>query len=265
MATVVPSDGLNLRAGPAITFALLDLLPGGTRVALTGPLNPDGWYPAIYRMKRGWLRADFLDLGDEQATLTRRATVRTSDALALRREPHPESEVVRPLPSGAAITVSARASSDGWLLAAFGGSSGWLLAEGVQVEGAPSALPASTAPPRPSPAPAALPAPATTPAVTPGPAARRGTITYYAPSLEGGGMACGGRYHAEDASIAAATSWPCGTRLRVCYGAGCVSVTVQDTGHMGPNWVDLSSAAFRKLAPLPEGMITGTIEVMGGP
>ena len=74
-------------------------------------------------------------------------------------------------------------------------------------------------------------------------------------------MACGGRYRAEDATIAAATSWPCGTKLKVCYKTNCVAVTVQDTGHMGPNWVDLSSAAFRQLAPLGEMMLTGTVEI----
>lgn len=264
MATVLPSDGLNFRAGPAVTFPALELLPRGTRVALTGALNGDGWYPAIYKQRGGWLRAEFLDLGSEQTPLIRRATVRTTDALGLRREPHPESDVIAALPSGAVISVSARASSDGWLLSAYAGATGWLPAEGVQIDGAPAAPtpPQSVAP---APAPAAPPAPTPSAPPTPSSAARRGTITYYAPSLEGGGMACGGRYHAEDASIAAATSWPCGTRLRVCYGPACVTVTVQDTGHMGPNWVDLSSAAFRQLAPLADSMLTGTIEVVGGP
>jgi hypothetical protein len=75
-------------------------------------------------------------------------------------------------------------------------------------------------------------------------------------------MACGGRYRAEDPTIAAATSWPCGTRLRVCRNANCITVTVQDTGHLGPNWVDLSAAAFRQLAPISEALITGTVEVL---
>lgn len=88
------------------------------------------------------------------------------------------------------------------------------------------------------------------------------TITYYHPSLEGDPMACGGRYHADDPTIAAATSWPCGTRLRVCHGAACVAVIVQDTGHMGANWVDLSASAFRQLAPLAEMRVTGTVEAI---
>ena len=87
-------------------------------------------------------------------------------------------------------------------------------------------------------------------------------ITYIDLALEGGPMACGGRYQGEDPTIAAATAWPCGTKLRVCHGAACVVVTVQDTGHMGANWVDLSAAAFRQLAPLAEVTVMGTVEVL---
>jgi hypothetical protein len=41
-----------------------------------------------------------------------------------------------------------------------------------------------------------------------------------------------------------------------------VVVTVQDTGHMGPNWVDLSASAYRQLAPVTDMMVTGTVEVL---
>jgi hypothetical protein len=135
------------------------------------------------------------------------------------------------------------------VLAAHAGHTGWIDADHLRMEAA-----AATPPP-------AAPMPAAAPA-TPGAGPVRATFTYYHPSLEGGAMACGGRYRAEDPTIAAATSWPCGTRLRVCRNANCVTVTVQDTGHLGPNWVDLSAAAFRQLAPLADSLVTGTVEVL---
>src|SRR5436190_22898878 len=43
VGAVIPPDGLFLRAGPGTQSAALDLLPGGTRVGITGPVT-DGWY-----------------------------------------------------------------------------------------------------------------------------------------------------------------------------------------------------------------------------
>lgn len=251
VATVIPPDGLNLRAAPGTQYPVLDLVPGGARIGITGMTDDAGWYPAVYKGKRGWVRGDFVDLPADAALTIRRASVRAAEGVHLRVEPYATAPSLTAAPSGVAITVSVRTTADGWVLAAFAGVTGWVGAEALQIEGeppAPLAAPPLTAAPV-----------AATVAATGG---ARGTITYYHPSLEGGPMACGGRYRAEDPTIAAATSWPCGTKLRVCRNAACVVVTVQDTGHMGPNWVDLSSSAFRQLAPLPEMMVFGTIEVL---
>ena len=93
-----------------------------------------------------------------------------------------------------------------------------------------------------------------------------GEITYYHPSLEGGPMYCTGRaYDRQDATIAAAVTWPCGTRLRIWRDERFVDVIVQDTGLLGHNHVDLSEAAFQQLALLPEGRVDVWIEVISGP
>ncbi len=244
VATVLPPDGLNLRAAPGTQYPTMDLVPGGTRLALTGDKNDDGWYPAVYKTKRGWVKAEFVDVSGDAVSITRRATVRAAEGVNLRSEPHTAADRLGGMTAGTTLTVSVHTTSDGWVLVAHGGQTGWVAAEELQFDTAPAA-------PSPSPAPAAA-----------GSGPVRATFTYYHPSLEGEPMACGGRYRAEDPTIAAATSWPCGTRLRVCRNANCVTVTVQDTGHLGPNWVDLSAAAFRQLAPLPESLITGTVEVV---
>lgn len=94
-----------------------------------------------------------------------------------------------------------------------------------------------------------------------------GEITYYHPSLAGGPMYCPpwNPYDPQDPQIAAAVSWPCGTRLRLWRGERSVDVIVQDTGLLGVNHVDLSEAAFQRLATLPEGRVPVLIEVLAGP
>ena len=79
-------------------------------------------------------------------------------------------------------------------------------------------------------------------------------------------MYCTGKaYDPNDPAIAAAVTWPCGTRLRIWRDERSVDVIVQDTGLLGPNHVDLSEAAFRQLALLPEGRVEVLIEVLAGP
>lgn len=95
----------------------------------------------------------------------------------------------------------------------------------------------------------------------------QGEITYYHPSLAGGVMFCPphNRYDPTDPEIGAAVTWPCGTRLRIWRDDRFVDVIVQDTGLLGHNHVDLSEAAFQRLAILPEGRVSVLIEVLAGP
>lgn len=258
VATVIPPDGLHLRAGPGPQHASLGVIAGGTRIALTGPENESGWYPAVFLGKRGWVIADFVEAPSEATVVTRQATVKPNDGLILREEPHAGAARLTTMPAGAAVTVRVPMTSDGWVLTAYAGQTGWANGEflGYDAAATPPATPAPTMTPvrtgtQPSPTSSPLPS-----------GMVRALITYYHPSLEGGPMACGGRYRGEDATIAAAVSWPCGTKLRVCRNSNCVVVTVQDTGHLAANQVDLSAAAFRQLAPLPDAQVTGTVEVV---
>ena len=92
-----------------------------------------------------------------------------------------------------------------------------------------------------------------------------GQATFYDSSFTGQPLACGGVYDPSDATIAAATSWPCGTRLRVSRGSRFVDVVVCDTGLLPSFHVDLSAAAFQKIGDLPEGNLSVHITVLGPP
>lgn len=87
-----------------------------------------------------------------------------------------------------------------------------------------------------------------------------GQARYYHESLHGNVMYCGGRYDRFDPTIAAATGWGCGTRLRIRYGDRTLDVVVQDTGNFPSNHVDLSEAGFQQLAPLDVGVLNVLIE-----
>ena len=96
----------------------------------------------------------------------------------------------------------------------------------------------------------------------PGAGVAEGTATFVYPGLHGNPMSCGGAYDRFDPTIAAATSWPCGTRLRVSRGDRTVDIVVRDTGLLPPNHVDLSEAAFLQLGDLAEGQLRVRIEVL---
>jgi uncharacterized protein YgiM (DUF1202 family) len=253
IAVVVPTDGLRLRANPGTNERALDLIPGGTRIAINGPANADGWYPAVYHGQRGWVMGSFLAFDDLTAAAARKATVTSSDGLNLRTAPLPTADVITVLAAGATVTATGQATGDGWALVMANEQQGWASAEYLAFEG--SSAPANVA--------MSAPAAATTaPVGMNSAAATKVTVRYYAASFEGSHMNCGGVYHADDASVAATNSWPCGTTLRVCNGAACVAVTVRDRGGMGANEIDVSPAAFSKLGSLSAGSIIGTAEVV---
>lgn len=62
-ATVVPPDGLNLRAGPGTGFPVVVTMPGGARVQVIGRPTADGWYPVRYADKVGWADGAYLAFG----------------------------------------------------------------------------------------------------------------------------------------------------------------------------------------------------------
>ena len=92
-----------------------------------------------------------------------------------------------------------------------------------------------------------------------------GDATFYHHSLAGNPMYCGGIYDPNDPTIAASTTYDCGTRLRVWRGMQYVDVTVQDTGRFPVNDIDLSPAAFNQIGIPAEGRIRVHVEVLSQP
>ena len=92
-----------------------------------------------------------------------------------------------------------------------------------------------------------------------------GEATFYHDSLAGNTMYCGGIYDPDDPTIAASTTYDCGTRLRVWRDRRYVDVEVQDTGVFPADKIDLSPAAFMQLGMLAEGRIAVRIEVLALP
>ena len=89
-----------------------------------------------------------------------------------------------------------------------------------------------------------------------------GEATFYHHALNGNPMFCGDIYDPRDPTIAASTTYDCGTRLRVWRGARFVDVVVQDTGAFPVHDIDLSPAAFERLGSLAEGRIPVRVEVL---
>ena len=104
----------------------------------------------------------------------------------------------------------------------------------------------------------------TDPAGPPGDAIA-GEATFYHHSLAGNTMYCGDIYDPDDPTIAASTTYDCGTRLRVWRDTRYVDVVVKDTGWLPENDIDLSPAAFNQIGLPAEGRIPVRIEVLALP
>lgn len=248
VAVVLPADGLRLRAGPSTDSPVLDVIPGGTRLAVTGPATAGNWYPVLYRGQSGYVLGEFLAFDEAGAAAARRAVVMPSDGLNLRTAPSETAAVRAVLTAGTVVTVLGQPTSDGWALVQVNELSGWVFAAYLSFDPPSGAGGGVTSVLSPAPA---------------GPGSTRVTVRYYHPSFEGERLACGGVYRADDPTIAATNSWPCGTVLRLCRGAACVVVTVRDRGGMAANEIDVSAAAFSRLGALGEGVIMATAEVVG--
>jgi rare lipoprotein A (peptidoglycan hydrolase) len=87
--------------------------------------------------------------------------------------------------------------------------------------------------------------------------------TYYEPALQSQVMANGRAYDARNPLLAASNSYRLGTILRVrqADGAGTVVVEVADRGGAGLQ-LDLSEAAFTRLAPLDAGRVPVCVETL---
>ncbi len=226
-ATVNAPEGLNLRDSPNTSAHVIALLPYGTAVDVVGAQSDEGWVEISASGRLGYVKSVYLDL--PARSLRGDAVVVPADGLRLRTAPSSSAPALATLPAGRVVHLQADPTPDGWYLVQTTEGSGYV--DGTYLQPA-----------------AAGQAPI--------------LVRWYGHDFDGGIMACGGIYSADDPTISATTSFPCGTSLRICASGRCVNVVVRDHGLMGPGAIDLSAAAFQRLAPLDTGALTGTVQVL---
>jgi uncharacterized protein YraI len=179
-AYVNSSDGLNLRKGPAPSFDIITVMPGGSQVTITGSATGDNWLPITFNSQQGWADGAYLGQTPSStpdstspppappvatptpAPVATAATVLSPDGLNLRSGPGTTFNVITVIPGGTAVTVTGPAK-DTWLPVTASGQTGWVDGAYVSTDGsspmitsnavsvtAGAALPSSSATPGPA-------------------------------------------------------------------------------------------------------------------
>lgn len=133
-ATVI--DGaLNLRSGASYSAAIITVMPGNSRVTVTGA-SQNGFYPVDFGNRPGWALGQYLDIdagadpgsGDDDGEPPSGETATVIDGeLNLRSSPSTSANVLTVLPNGATVTLTGQ-SNNGFLSVSYRGTSGWAYA-----------------------------------------------------------------------------------------------------------------------------------------
>jgi uncharacterized protein YraI len=126
----IVAERLNLRAGPSTSDDVLDRMPAGSLVALTGE-EENGFLSVTHNGTDGWAFADYLDTGKgfgegggDQGGGTQTTAV-TTDRLNLRAGPSTDDDVLLVVPDGATVTLTGQ-RQNGFYSAAYQSTNGWL-------------------------------------------------------------------------------------------------------------------------------------------
>ena len=135
-SAAVTTANLNLRSGPGTTFAVLVVIPNGSTVSITGPVQ-NGYYPVNFQGTGGFASAGYL-----QPSATQTATV-VNGALNLRSGPGTSYAVLVVMPNGATVTITG-AQQNGYYPVSFDGMAGFAAADYLQIDGGSPPPPVST-------------------------------------------------------------------------------------------------------------------------
>ena len=135
VAIVLPSGGLNLRAGANTSSGVIMVLPQGTMLTVTGEVRDNGMLPVLLGSVAGYVSSDYVYVTDEALATatpapnttptptpepastpienptpeTREATVTAYGGLKLRQMPDMSSATLATMPYGSAVTVTGEA------------------------------------------------------------------------------------------------------------------------------------------------------------
>jgi uncharacterized protein YraI len=132
-ATVI--DGaLNLRSGPSYSAGIVTVMPGDSRVTVTGG-SQNGFYPITFGSTSGWALGDYLDIDagedpgpDDGGNPSPSGSATVIDGeLNLRASASTSAAVLLVMPDGATVTLTGQ-SSNGFLSVTYQGTSGWAYA-----------------------------------------------------------------------------------------------------------------------------------------
>jgi uncharacterized protein YraI/uncharacterized protein YkwD len=144
--TASATQALNLRAGPAVTDAILLVIPAGGQVSLTGA-SQDGYLGVTYGGSQGWADAAYLAIRDASTATTTTTTgnlagfstnqdapsatgdvgeVMATANLNLRAGAGPGSDILTVVPRGSILLLSGEPESNGYVGVSYNGVSGWV-------------------------------------------------------------------------------------------------------------------------------------------
>lgn len=143
-------DELNLRAEPALNATILDVMPAGAGVEITGdPVS--GFYPVAYNGQVGWAYSAYLAVGytgdGPVTTGGPQEEVYVADGpVNFRTGPSTDDSIMMVIPDGALVALNGD-SANGFLSIIYADTSGWAHAGSVLGTGeAPAPAPVEPAP-----------------------------------------------------------------------------------------------------------------------
>ncbi len=137
--TATTTDDVNLRAGPALSYDAIAVIPVESQVTLTGQ-HVNGYRSVTYNGQDGWAFATYLSIDDQSPSPSESAT--TTARLNLRTEPTTASDVLTVMPTGARVTLTGE-NANGFRSVTWAGYTGWASAQFLDF--------GSTPPPQPEP------------------------------------------------------------------------------------------------------------------
>jgi uncharacterized protein YraI len=138
-AVGIVTERLNLRAGPSTADDVIDRMPAGNLVVLTGE-EENGFLSVSYDGEDGWAFADYLDTGEgfgesggDSGGGTRTPAV-TTDNLNFRTGPSLDDDVILVIPAGASVVLTGQ-QQNGFYSAGYQGKNGWLYGDYLDIQG----------------------------------------------------------------------------------------------------------------------------------